>query len=217
VAKTKRQLREDPFLEFCKHVTEAVRPYTNIGLAAVVVVVVLIGIWVAFMARKEDRERKALDSLAAVQTAQQALALPDAYLKTAAGPMIQFTRAQKLLQELAGKDRRRVIPVYERLLTLKTSDYFKAAAYMALGKLHVELGEYDAAVAAFLAAADLPLTYPRAEAIWYAGWCYEKLHRTADALAAYRRVRDSPDMQSRFWVDEADFRISQLQSEQAGD
>ncbi|MHC4564086.1 MAG: tetratricopeptide repeat protein [Planctomycetota bacterium] len=217
MAKTKKELKEDAFVEFFHDAIEKVRPYANVVLAVLVIVVVLVAVWVTIAARDQMRERNALDALARAETKKQLTDLPPAYLETAAGPRILFALADKLRAEVEedGVDNSsQLIGVYRQLLELEPPNDYRLRAHMALGVLLVDSGEHDKAIEEFQAAAGLPLTYRQAEAIWYTGWCLEKLDRPNEALEHYQRI--ARDLVSRVWREQADFRISQIKKSLAG-
>jgi len=215
MGKTKKQLRGDRFLEFLQSTMDSVRPYTTVALAGAVVVIVTITVWLTFAVRSERREQQALAALGRAETVEQLQALPESYLQTSAGPMILFNLAQKLQEQDGSKHYDQLVSIYGRLLALNPSDYFTLLAHMSLGKLYVEKGEFDKALTEFQAAGQSPLTSERTEAIWYMGWCCEKLGRTGEALEAYLKVKNEP-LRGRLWREQAAFRISQLEKQSGG-
>lgn len=215
MAKTRKQLREDAFVESLQRAVDSIKPYLTVALAVVVVAIAVAGVWMTLALRSERLERLAMETLGRAETAEELRNVPPQYLKTSSGPMILYRLAQSLQQEGSAKHRDELIEVYSRLLEMRAGEYLTLLSHMALGKLFLENGTYEQALKHFQEAERSPLTFRKAEAIWYQGWCLENMGQTEQAKAFYLRVRNEP-LRSRLWREQATFRLSRLENSSSG-
>jgi len=211
MGKTKKQLREDSFVQFFHDLDERLRPhYGKITLGLVVVAAVAL-VWLVLSIRSEHIEKSALNAMATANTVEELQNLPPSYLNTSAGPLVLLKLARALEEQEDTDNLDQLIKVYRGLLDLNPGEYFRLHAHMAMGKILIEKQQYTEAAEEFQAATDSSLTFRDAEAIWYKAWCYEKAGQVPEAIQAYREVRDRPEMRSRLWSEQAIFRLSQLE------
>ena len=217
MGKTKKELREDSFVQFWYDTVEKIKPYLNLLTVIILVIAAAVVAWVVIRVLSERSEEAALAALGDSTTAEQLRNVPESYLKTSVGPMLVFSLAQKREAEDKPENREELARTWQRLLDLKPSDYFQLQAHMGLGKLALVQEKWQDALAHFEAAVSSPLTFMSAEAIWYKGWSLEKLNRTEDALNTYRSLLTRTEqVQGHLWTEMATYRLSQLERHLAG-
>ncbi|NQT18755.1 MAG: hypothetical protein HQ592_03555 [Planctomycetes bacterium] len=234
----KRELKEDPFIQFVGKAWEmatSVKTYIAIAAVVVLTVVIVSGMKADSKKTAQDQGWAALAELEAAilempgATEEEREAQVEAGLeglakmvsktqRSSAQPVIVFRLATGILKK-GGKDNAEKAEAHCRFFLEKfPENYYALSVKLLLGKALLEQEKHESALEAFqdtydvfLAGTPTALKAIKYEACYYVGRCHELLSRPVEARNMYELLSSQAD-ESPLWADMAQFRLSKMES-----